>query len=161
MAFVPSLPVNCLSNWSVQSGESKNPLLLLLNPSSTNLTMESEILDLSAFLSYFTDLLLEAWVPVLVAALLELGAHLHRVVGVGQGQGLRREQGEVEVTGLRQPSDHCDRPLQAPVQQLGRERVLLRLDVHARRRRQHLLRRHHRQLVSLLGHGSRGALGQN
>ena len=126
MAFVPSLPVNCLSNWSVQSGES-TPLLLLLNPSSTNLTMESKIIDLSAFLSlsYFTrgtDLLLEAWVPVLVAALLELGAHLHRMVGVGQGQGLRREQGEVEVTGLRQPSDHCDRPLQAPVQQLGRTR---------------------------------------
>ena len=80
---------------------------------------------------------------------------------MGQGQRLRGEQGEVEVASLRQASDHCDRPLKAPVEQLGGERVLLRLHVHARGGRQHLLGRHHWQLVPSLRHRRWHALGQD
>ena len=75
-------------------------------------------------------LLREVGGPVLVAVLLELRPDLDRVVGVGLGEGLGGVQPQVDVAGLGDPADDGDGALEAPLQQLRRERLLLRLHVN-------------------------------
>ena len=51
--------------------------------------------------SVCAHLFFQGRVPVLVAVLLHLSPHLHRMVGVGLGQGLGGVQAQVDVTRLR------------------------------------------------------------
>ena len=85
-----------------------------------------------------TYLLVKVWVPVLVSALLHLASDLDGVVGVRLDEGLGAVERHVDAADGRKVADDDDGTLEAELEQLRRERLCLRLDEQARRRRRQL-----------------------
>ena len=83
------------------------------------------------------------------------------MVGVGLGQTLGGVETQVNITGLGDASDDCNWSLEAPLQQLGRERLLLGLHMDAGGGGEELRGLQLGQFVTSLGSGNQFLVGKD